>query len=472
MLVVMSDEHQARALGCAGHALVKTPNLDALAATGVRFRNAVTPSPICVPARACFATGKYVHQIRHWDNAMPYDGRTPGWGHALQSLGVPVEAIGKLHYRAEGDRAGFDAEHIPMMVADGVGMVWGSVRSAEERLVPGSRMLGDYIGPGYSKYNRYDDSVVARTERWLAENGNGAQPWCLFVGLVAPHFPLVVPQKWFDLYPADRMPPAKLHPEDGHPRHPWVELQNAVMDTDRQFRGDWERKAAKSSYYGLCSFLDQNVGRILDALDAEGLRGNTTVVYTSDHGDNVGARGLWGKSNMYDESVAVPLIVSGPGIQPGHCDTPVSLIDLSATIASHFGTSIQGDLPGRSLYEIASGQADMNRAVVSEYHAVGAVSGAFMLRTGRWKYIRYVGFEPELFDLEGDPEESRNLAGDPAYLAVLESFDRRLSEICDADAVDRQAHADQAELIDSFGGPNAAFTLGARGATPAPAPES
>ncbi|MEM9106392.1 MAG: sulfatase-like hydrolase/transferase, partial [Pseudomonadota bacterium] len=148
LLVIMSDEHQARALGSAGHDFVKTPHLDSLAARGTRFSDAYTPCPICVPARASFATGRYVHQTRLWDNAMPYDGSIPGWGHSLQAKGIPVESIGKLHYRAEEDPAGFDIEHIPMYVANGVGMVWASIRREEERVSAKSRMLGDYIGPG------------------------------------------------------------------------------------------------------------------------------------------------------------------------------------------------------------------------------------------------------------------------------------------------------------------------------------
>ena len=116
LLVIMSDEHQARALGCAGHPFVQTPNLDRLARRGMRFSNAYTPSPICVPARAAFATGKYVHQTRYWDNAMPYDGEVPGWGHALQAQDFAVESIGKLHYRFDDDDAGFDVEQIPIQV--------------------------------------------------------------------------------------------------------------------------------------------------------------------------------------------------------------------------------------------------------------------------------------------------------------------------------------------------------------------
>jgi len=470
LLILMSDEHQARAMGCAGHPLVQTPHLDALAARGTRFANAYTPSPICVPARASFATGRYVHQTRLWDNAMPYDGSIPGWGHALQARGVPVESIGKLHYRATEDPAGFDTEHIPMMVAGGVGMVWASIRKEDERVLGKGRMLGDYIGPGESKYTEYDAAVTDRTRDWLAQRAASGddRPWCLYVGLVAPHFPLVVPQEYYDLYPLEALPDPKLHPRDGYPRHPWVEKQNVFMDSEAKFRDETERRVAVASYLGLCSWLDHNIGQILAALDAAGLREDTTVVYTSDHGDNLGARGLWGKSNLYQESTAVPLIMAGPGIEQGACETPVSLLDLSATIAGHFGAEIDGAPGIRSLYEIAAESPDPERPVFSEYHAAGAVSGAFMLRRGRWKYHYYVGFPPELFDLETDPEETTNLAADPAHAETLAAMEAELRTICEPEATDAQAFADQAALIAKHGGRDAALKLGAPAATPPP----
>ncbi len=468
LLVIMSDEHQARALGCAGHCFIKTPYLDALAASGTRFSNAYTPSPICVPARASFATGLYPHQTRLWDNAMPYDGSIKGWGHALQDKGVTVESIGKLHYRDEEDPAGFDIEHIPMMVADGVGMVWASIRKEDERIMGPQRMLGDYIGPGNSKYIDYDKAVVERTKDWIKDHANDDHPWCLFVGLVAPHFPLVVPQEYFDLYPSEMMPSVKLHPNDGFKRHPWIEKQNAFMDSEGRFADQSERLAAMSAYFGLCTWLDHNVGQILETLDQVDLTKATTVVYTSDHGDNVGARGLWGKSNMYQESVTIPMITAGPGIPIGVCETPVSLLDLSVTIAKHFDTDIQSAEGMTDLTSILKQPEDKGRLVFSEYHAAGAVSGAFMVRKGQWKLIHYIGFEDELFDLENDPEELVNCANAPECVSILQDLHSELRKICDPVATDILAFADQAALIKSYGGRETALQLGAPGATPPP----
>ena len=467
-LVIMSDEHQARALGCAGHPFVKTPNLDALAARGIRFTNAYTPSPICVPARAAFAAGQPVNKTRLWDNAMPYTGTPKGWGHALQDKGVPVESIGKLHYRDAEDPAGFDVEHIPMQVVGGVGMVWASIRKEEERVEPTKRMLGDYIGPGHSKYTDYDAAVTKRTKDWFKEraaSGNKA-PWCLYVGLVAPHFPLVVPQEYYDLYPLDSLPEVKLHPSTGYQRHPWVEKQNANMNSEDKFENDEERLRAMASYYGLCTWLDHNIGEILAALGDAGFVDNTTIVYTSDHGDNVGARGLWGKSNLYEESVAVPMILAGADIKAGVCDTPVSLLDISATIPAYFKAPFDG--AGTSLVEIAKAPRDLERPILSEYHAAGAVSGAFMLRKGRWKYNHYIGFPSELFDLENDPEELNDLAGNPEFADIRDMMEQELRKIVDPDVADAMAFEDQAALIAFHGGREAALKLGAPGATPPP----
>lgn len=468
LVIIMSDEHQARAMGCAEHPFVQTPNLDGLAARGTRFSNAYTPSPICVPARACFATGLYPHQTRLWDNAMPYDGKIRGWGHALQENGVPVESIGKLHYRAKEDPAGFDVEHIPMMVADGVGMVWASIRKESERITGPKRMLGDYIGPGTSNYTEYDKSIVEHTKNWLVKHSDDDQPWCLYVGFVAPHFPLVVPQEYFDLYPPETMRPAKLHPKDGHKRHPWIEKQNAFMDSENLFSDPSERLAAMSAYYGLCTWLDHNVGQILEVLEATSLIDNTTIIYTSDHGDNVGARGLWGKSNMYEESVSIPMILAGPDVPAGVSDTPVSLLDISATIAKHFDANLSTADGVTDLYSILEQPTNSDRVIFSEYHAAGAVSGAFMLRKGQWKLIHYVGFADELFDLENDPEELVNQASNPAYAVILQELHTELRKICDPETSDALAFSDQAKLIERLGGREAALRLGAPRATPPP----
>lgn len=472
LVVIMSDEHDPRFMGVSGHPRVKTPNLDRLAGRGVRFTNAYTPCPICVPARAAFATGDYVHRIRHWDNAMPYTGSVRGWGHVLQDHGHRVESIGKLHYRAKEDPAGFDVEHIPMNVYNGVGMVWGSIRDPLPK-PPQHRMLGEYIGPGESTYTEYDRSVTNLTVDWLGRASAAIthKPWVLYVGLVAPHFPLIAPPEFFQYYPPAAMPRSKLLPSEGYPHHPWIADHEDFWSSDRRFKDDAERQMAIAAYHALCTWLDHNIGKIIDALDETGLSLSTRVIYTSDHGDNVGQRGLWGKSNLYQESTCVPMILAGPEVRRGECATPVSLLDLFPTILHCTGIDAALEMrsrPGTSLFDVAESRDDANRVAFSEYHAVGSNSAAFMIRRGRWKYHHYVGYPPELFDLESDPEETTNLAPLPANAATLAEMEAVLHSICDPLAVDRLAKVDQAALIDRYGGRDKAITVGAPGATPPP----
>ncbi len=474
VIIIMSDEHDPRVMGCAGHPIVSTPHLDALASRGVRFSSAYTPSPICVPARAAFATGMRVHVTRHWDNAMPYTGTPRGWGHVLQRHGVRVESVGKLHYRQSGDEVGFDHEHIPMHVVGGHGMVWASIRDPYIDKGPsGKRMLGERVGAGESPYTSYDRSVTQRAVEWLRESARRpGEPFVLYVGLVAPHFPLVAPEQFFALYEPEAMPEPKLHPKTGYRRHPWVQAYAEFQRNEELFKSSEERLQAFAAYYGLCSFLDDNVGQIVQALCELGLEDDTTVVYTSDHGDNLGARGLWGKSTLYQESVGVPMIVAGHGLQRGVCATPVDLLDLFPTILE--GTGIDprpemGDRPGRSLFAIAASPVEPERVIFSEYHAAGSNTAGFMVRKGRWKFHYYVRFRPELFDLEADPEELVDLAGDPDHADVVRTMEAELRRICDPEAIDALAKHDQREMIERLGGVQVASTMGAGGATPAPA---
>jgi choline-sulfatase len=470
VLIIMSDEHDPRHMGCSGSAIVATPNIDALAARGVRFSSAYTPSPICVPARAAFATGRRVHQTRHWDNAMPYSGQTEGWGHALQRHGIRVESVGKLHYRSAEDPVGFDVEHLPVHVAGGHGMVWASIRDPYVVGRVGPRMLGERIGRGDSPYTQYDDAVTTRTVQWLHEAAKRPdESFVLYAGLVAPHFPLLAPARFFDIYANASLPEPKLHPSTGYQRHPWVQAYADFERNEENFQDANERRAAFAAYYGLCSWLDHNVGRILDALLVSDLARDTLVIYTSDHGDNLGARGLWGKSTLYQESVSVPMVMAGPGVAPGVCHTPVDLLDLFPTVLQAAGVDPEpelGDRPGRSLLKVAAAPDELDREVFSEYHAAGSNTAGFMLRKGRWKYHHYVGMRPELFDLVTDPQELDDRAADPACADALRTMEAALRRICNPEAIDALAKADQQALIVRFGGREAASHIGAKGATP------
>lgn len=468
LLFLMSDEHQAEMLSCAANSPAATPNLDRLAARGARFKNAWTPNPICVPARAAMATGKYAHETGYWDNALAYDGEVESWGHRLMEVGVRVESIGKLHYRNETDPTGFHRQTIPMHIKDGIGQVWGSVRNPLPDTPKTGKMLWP-IGAGRSKYNQYDESVAEKTVEWLREHAEDQEPWCLFSSFVAPHFPLVVPEEFLEPYLRMDLPMPRLRSREGHQIHPWNARLQAFWRHDEAFEDDGERRLAIASYCGLVSFLDFQIGKVLDALEETGQLEDTLVIYTSDHGECLGMRDNWGKSVLYGEATRIPLMIAGPGVErESLVETPASLIDIAPTICGFFGAACDKAWHGASLLGIAAAPADRERVVFSEYHAVGSPSGAFMVANARWKYHYYCGYGDELFDLESDSLEAANLAGRSEFERIRSGMLGMLHEICDPEKVDALAKRDQDALVQKWGGPERAYETGTPGATPVP----
>ena len=358
VLVIMSDEHNPKYLGAAGHPYIQTPNLDALAARGTRFTSAYTTCPICVPARAAFAVGRYVHEIGFWDNGDAYDGSVPSWHHALRAGGRRAVSIGKLHFRGQpGDDHGFTREIVPMHVVEGIGDVKGLVRD-DIPIRKGGDKMAKYAGPGESTYTVYDRDIASRAQIWLHEEGtqDTGAPWVLFVSFVAPHFPLTAPPEWFYRYAGMNLPMPKQYRKHERPRHPAIDEYARVVDYDTHFTDENDVRRALAGYAGLVSAMDENVGKVLRALGDAGLANDTAIIYTSDHGDNTGARGLWGKSTFYEESAGVPMIVAGPGLPSGKVvDVPVSHVDCAPAILDAAGATPLGPLSGHSLFDIANG---------------------------------------------------------------------------------------------------------------------
>lgn len=471
LLVIMSDEHSPKALGCYGSEIVQTPHLDKLAARGTRFEHAYCASPVCIPARASFAVGKYIHQIGYWDNADAYDGAVPSWHHKLRERDHEVVSIGKLHFRKSDEDHGFSQEIIPMHIIEGKGDLMGLVRS-ELPVRKGAYKMAHYAGPGESQYTFYDREITARAQVWLREAAKreSDKPWVLFVSLVAPHFPLTAPPEHYYRYYDQNLPMPKLYEKSERPTHPYLVDYARSFNYDDYFDRDTVKRAV-AGYYGLCSFLDENIGKILRSLEDAGLADDTRVMYTSDHGDNMGTRGLWGKSTMFEETAAVPLILAGDGIPRGESiKTPVSHVDVYPFILDAVGNQepqLREGFPGTSLLDLAQGQVP-DRNVMVEYHGMGSTTGAFMIRHGKYKYVHYIGYPAQLFDLETDPEELIDLALNARYTSVLDECRGRLYRMCDPDEVDRRAKARQAELLAVHGGRDAVIARGDLGFTPAP----
>lgn len=473
MIVILSDEHNKKITQCYGHDLIRTPNLDRLAKEGTLFTSAYTNCPICVPARASLATGRYVHDVQCWDNAIAYEGNPIAWGHRLMETGHQVTSIGKLHYSKSDPKVnGFDEEILPMHLVEGLGDLLGLIRDELPRR-NGALNLGPESGRGESAYTKYDRDITAAACKWLTEKALNKpnKPWVLYVGLVAPHFPLIAPAEFYDMYANIDLPWPKLYGKDERPHHAFLDAMRSCMVFDDGFTDDDMVRRAITAYFGLVSFLDNNIGQILNAVQDLGLTSDTRIIYSSDHGDNLGARGFWGKSTMYEESAGIPFIFSGEGVPKNSvCDTPISLVDIFPTIMEGVGEPPHPgdqDLPGESLFAIANGTT--RRAnVLSEYHAAGAATGSYMTRVGKYKFMYYVGMTPMLFDLEADPEELIDLALDPAYKEVLQQCELELRKLVDPEAADRAAKLAQAKKIQENGGKEAILERGGFRFSPPP----
>jgi choline-sulfatase len=474
LLIIMSDQHSRGMMGCYGHPLVRTPNLDRLAARGTRFTSCWTPSPVCIPARAAFATGKYIHQIGFWDNADPYDGSIPSWHHRLRDAGHRVVSIGKLHFRSDEDDCGFSQAIVPMHVVEGKGDLLSLIRDDLPVRGAAYKMAG-LAGPGESPYTLYDRDIAARAQIWLHEEAKKYtdKPWVLFVSFVAPHYPLTAPPEHFYRYYDDsNLPAPKFYAAEDRPNHPFVQDYARSFNFDDYFKTEQDVRRGTAGYYGLCSFMDEQAGKVLDALEACGLADMTCVIYTSDHGDAVGHRGLWGKSTMYEEVLGVPMIVAGDSIPHGKVvDTPTTLLDIYPFIMECTGESgpdfFESDHPGVSILQIANGETP-TRTVLSEYHGMGSTTGAFAIRNGRYKYVYYVKYPPQLFDLEADPDESDDLAGEPRYKNVLQHCETTLRKLLSPEEVDAHAKKRQAEQLARYGGREAVIARGDLGFSPPP----
>jgi choline-sulfatase len=442
LLYIFSDQHNRAMTGCYGHPLDVTPHLDGLAARGTRFANAYTNSPICMPARAALATGRYVHQIGAWDNAHAYAGEQESWHHRLRRQGHRVDSIGKLHFR-DGDDHGFSEEHFPLH-RRGVGDVPSCAREKMARR--SLRIDFDAAGPGDSSYLRFDRRNAEHACQWLSERSSeeGGRPWALFLGIGSPHTPFISPPEHYRRFAAASVPLPPAWREEDWPRHPALDFLRDRLSLDEPFPEEVVRKA-NAAYLGVCAFVDEQIGRILAALEASGQAEDTTVVYTTDHGESMGSRGVVGKFTMYDESAAVPLIVAGPDVPSGHvCNTPVSLLDSFPTAVETVGArrmESDDDLPGRSWIEIAN-EADRDRTILSEYHSLACRHAVYMLRDRDHKYVHYHNDPPHLFAAT-DADELDDLAQYPAHASTLREMETRLRQILDPEEVDRAAKGDQ-----------------------------
>ncbi|MBO0708222.1 MAG: sulfatase-like hydrolase/transferase [Candidatus Dormibacteraeota bacterium] len=448
ILFILSDEHAWNALGCYGHPTVRTPHLDRLSGQGWTFDNAYCNSPMCVPSRLSLLSGRWCWQIGGWDNGIIPDGGYTTWGHRLSALGYETVLCGRTHFCGSDRLHGFERR-----LCDDLESWLPECGQAPDRTPGWRRGSNSHVtesGPGEHVQIEYDAEIAERGEAFLRGKARqpGSRPWLLYCGFMHPHFPLIAPPDLYRAYEASPAPAPTGWNAPLDEQHPVIRHLRWSFRNDEPLDPGTQRRATLS-YWSLVTQLDRNVGRLLEALDSTSLRDNTAVIYVSDHGEMAGAFGIWQKQCFYEDSVRVPMMMRLPshldgGDEPGRVPENVSLIDLQPTLLD-LARGSDSQAPGASLVGIARArQPAPCRTVFSEYHAQGMLRGGFMVKSGRHKYCYYVGDSPQLYDLERDPREERDLAADRAYVDVRRSLEAGLRRIVDPESVDLAARRDQA----------------------------
>ena len=435
ILFIMSDQHTQRVMGCYGDDVVATPNLDRLANRGVTFDNAYTPSPLCVPARMSFMTGLYPCRQSCWTNSDMLPSDRPTIAHSLGAAGYQPALVGRLHSIGPDQLRGYVRREVGDHSTNWVGGVPHSLGVLNKTNDP-YRVSLDKSGAGQSSYECHDYDVTDGTLRVLdeiaeARKGGDSEPFALSVGYLMPHQPFVARKEYFDRYEG----------RVGLPDIPEVDNEHPYLAEWREFTGitdvpDETAIRARTAYYALVEEMDAMIGRILDKLEDLGLAENTLIVYTSDHGDQLGERGLWWKQTFYDESAKIPLIMSWPGTLPQgeRRAQVVNLIDLAATLLDAANAPPMPDAEARSFLNVAHDDTrPWINETFSEYCTDGMAPWTLptptrqrMIRTDRWKLNYYDGYRPQLFDMLNDPGETRDLALDPEYADLRDGLIARI----------------------------------------------
>jgi choline-sulfatase len=443
VIILKSDEHNPFYSSVHGHPYIQTPNMQRLASEGVVFENAYCPSPLCAPSRSSFVSGRRVHEIRTYNNCNVFRFDYPSYGEVLRRQGIHTVLAGKSDVYREPSELGFS-----------------EILVSRDRKPPGDKNMSrnplairhgaDARADGFGVRKdpfEADESRVQEALRWLAAQAPKLDhPWVMDLNLSKPHFPQYVTQLLWDRYPQG----ADLPVHGGEcesANHPYALDLRAHFQTDAF--GEPQVRGLRRGYLGCITFVDRQLGRLLEALKASDLSDSTVVAYTSDHGEMLGKFGMWWKCSLYEDSVRVPLIVSGPGFDRGaRVETPVDLLDLQATLFRVTGSERPCDWSGVPLQDIQ--KRDTHRTVFSEYHGHGTRGSSYMIRKGRWKLIHYCHAPHQLFDLGSDTQELVNVFED--HPDVARELTRDLRGICSPEQEDLKAEQFVQRQLRAVGG--------------------
>ena len=426
-------------LGCYGHYLVRSPNIDRLAHRGLLFQNAYCQMSLCGPSRMSFMTGYYPGQLNNYTlhtllrDILPDAVTLP---QQFMTNGYRTARVGKIYHYDNPVAIGTDGQDDPASWNERFNPR-GVDKDIEDRIVRLSgqgkfgAQLSWYADPEHKDEQHTDGLVALEAERYLEKRASDKEPFFLAVGFFKPHTPFVAPKKYYDLYnPADikvpHVPPGYLEtlPAEAVKTIRWAQHPEQFDIPDETAR------TVIQAYYATISFMDAQVGRVLDTLDRLGLSTNTIVLFSSDNGYHLGEHGHWQKLTLFERSDRVPLIIAAPGMKEAGKTTSavVELVDFYPTLCELAGLPVPAGLPGRSLAPLLN-----DRTVPFPGSALTALSKtATGIRTERYRYTRWgaerTADNVELYDLQNDPDEMHNLAHNPEYESILCQQDAALNQ--------------------------------------------
>ena len=460
-LILMADQLAPSWLPIYGHELVQTPHLSRLAGAGTVFESAYSAYPLCAPSRAAMLTGRYASAVDVFDNAAELRAGAPTVVHALRAAGYHTAVAGKMHFVGPDQLHGFEERLTTDIYPADVDWTPDWNRSLD-RPLPWYHTMESVLNPGIcaaSMQTDYDQEVSFTAVRKLYEiaRHRDEQPFLLCVSFTNPHDPWEIPRRHWERYRPEqiddpRVPAIGLEQADPHSRR-----LRAMCQVDQAGLTSEQIRRARHGYYAAISYVDERIGEVLDALRDSGLEDRTTVLFTADHGEMLGERGLWYKMSFLEPSVRVPLIVRRPG-QDGarRIAEPVSLIDVAPTLLelAGLGPDDRGSafsagelvLEGVSVAGSVTGAgAAPSHPVVSEYHGEGVQAASAMVRQGSHKLIVSLEDPDLLYDLGSDPLELTNLAADGVGEPVAARLRETLSARLDLEEIDRRVRVSQRE---------------------------
>ncbi len=455
ILIVMADQLSARFLGCYGHPVVKSPNIDRLAEQGLLYETAYCNSPLCTPARYAFMTGQYVSKCGGYDNAAYMPATMPTFAHYLRLMGYRTCLAGKMHFVGPDQLHGFEERLTTDVYPADFGWIpdWNQ---PDQRIDLWYHNMSSVKQAGVAAVTNqlaYDDEVGSQALRAIYDHARGTdpRPLLLVTSFIHPHDPYAARREYWDLYRHDDidMPRVGRPPREHQDPHN-LRLERAIaLDAVDITAQDIRR--SRHAYYANISYVDRWLGRIRGALETAGLAESTAIIFTSDHGEMLGEHGLWYKMSFREPSCRVPLIIRDPweaeskrvAAPVSHVDILPTLVDL-ATEQDSSPPEVIDPLAGQSLIPRGRDSANPGRVhIVSEYLGEGTVQPMLMLRSEKFKYTCCPGDPEQLFDPIADPDELDNLAAKSGYATVMSEFRRAADAHWDVQAVRQAVVADQ-----------------------------